>query len=170
MIKKAMAAGFLALLATAISVTTARADEATVDFSYQSDGNTFQWQLPASPTPSGVDVFGIGDVDFEIDNVAVSENGGTPDLENLVFFSLFSQGGFFNFTDIAAFGEQVYMGPETAPTFVPGTYSDLTDFGVNANGVPGTLQITVAPEPSSLLLLAIGVLGVVGLSKKKSVA
>jgi len=173
MIKKAIAAGFLALLATAIVVPTARADGATLDFTYQSDGNTFEWQLPASPVIAPADVDVLGAIDFEIDDVAVSENGGPSILETLIFISTVSLGGFYDASIPAAtYGAQVYRGAESAPTFVPGTY-DLTDYGItgyDSSGLPGTLEITATPEPSSLLLLAIGVLGVAGLSKKRAVA
>jgi hypothetical protein len=52
--------------------------------------------------------------------------------------------------------EQLYHGPESAPTFNPGPYS-LTDYAVNSNGLPGTLVVST-PEPSAIGLLSLGLL------------
>ncbi len=139
--------------------TIAKADGVD-DFNYQSDGNTFVWQLPASPVVDSENVYpGIG---FILNDVSVSENGGPVELGSFIFFSNACAGGFdLSFGDdlVANTGwVQIYSGPESNPTFTPGTYS-LTDDAINIDGLPGTLVIpgnTPVPEPSAFVLLSLG--------------
>ncbi len=158
----------LAILLAAGSASLAKADGVD-SFSYQANGSTFTWQLPNSPTPTGPDVYpGWG---FTLENIPVSVNGAAPVLGSFDFFSSTCSGGFDltigSNVPADAYGPALYTGPESAPTFLPGKFS-FTDYGSNNNGVPGTLAITNVPEPSSLGLLAIGLLifAVVFTSKK----
>ena len=159
----------LTILLAAASAPLAKADGVDT-FSYQAAGTTFTWQLPNSPTPTGPDVYpGWG---FTLENIPVSVNGAAPVLGSFDFFSNACSGGF----DLSigsnvpadAYGPMLYMGPESAPTFLPGKFS-FTDYGSSNNGVSGTLAITNVPEPSSLGLLAIGLLiFAVGFAGKKA--
>ena len=72
-------------------------------------------------------------------------------------------------------GSQLFSGSVTDPTFTPGTYTidnivDLTFDGGLSNG-DYTLAISngasVTPEPSSLLMLGTGVLGLAGMYRRK---
>ena len=53
-------------------------------------------------------------------------------------------------------GAQLYSGPESNPTLLPGTYNVNTEPG----GSLATLVLTLTPEPSSLLLLLTGLTAV----------
>ena len=70
----------------------------------------------------------------------------------------------------------VYSGSESNPTFIPGTYTEPTEDEVTENdpdnwalsqGKDLTLTITSAPEPSSMLLLGIGLLGPMGMGLRR---
>jgi hypothetical protein len=139
------------------------------NFTYQFGGNTFTWQLPASPNV-GSD-YTIGQ-DFYIPDVPFSENGVAEGTGTFVFYS--SQpaigGGLelynTNATLINAFGAQVYEGLESAPTFLSSTY-ELNNG--SATGSIGTLVIST-PEPGSLMLLSVAMLGLIVLACKKIIA
>ena len=156
---------------TLILATQAKADSID-DFTYQAGGNTYTWQLPSSPALSP-DSFLTGVV-FGITDIAYSENDIPQNPAALNFFSL-NLGGGLSLGDliqgifpISASDFQVYGGTEDAPTFLTGTFG-LTDYASDANGLPATLTITAVPEPSSLMLLATGMLALLGLALKKTV-
>ncbi len=118
------------------------------------------FNLPASPTVSASGSYG-----FSIDQVPIEENG--MDVSRQIFFFSQNLGGGLLISsgaagaDVNAFGTQLYSGANDSPTFSLGTFS-LAGFG--------TYTVTVkndAPEPSSVLLLAIGLLAVGGLSKHR---
>ena len=149
--------GLLMLLAL-LSANFAKADGID-QFTYTAGGNTFTWQLPASPSLPDDEVY--PGVAFTIPDVLVSVNGGTAELGSFDFYSTLCSGGFdLTFGDNVpanTIGQQLYTGWEGAPTFILGTFLE-TDYGLNDSGIPGTLVITNVPEPASLLLLALGAL------------
>jgi hypothetical protein len=150
------------------SATQAQAD--TIDnFTYQDAGNTFTWQLAASPTilPDN----SLPGLAFVITDVSYSENDIPQNPASLIFSSLPQGGGFFlfdTFQGILSYGSQIYSGPEDAPTFLEGTFS-LPDYfsSSDGSGIPATLTIKSVPEPSSLMLLGTGMLALLGLALKK---
>jgi hypothetical protein len=155
---------------TLILATQAKADSID-NFTYQAGGNTFTWQLPSSPTISP-DSFLPGLL-FGVTDVAYSENDIPQNPAVLSFLSLnfgggLSLGDLIQGTLIVASDFQIYCGSEDAPTFLTGTFG-LTDYASDGNGLPATLTITAVPEPSSLMLLATGMLALLGLALKKTV-
>jgi hypothetical protein len=157
MVRKILGICALAALSVLGSSVVAKADSLE-PFIYQSDGNTFVWQLPLSPTLDPGDVY--PDEGFILNNVMVSENGGVPVLGSFGFYNALCSGG-FDLTEGANFmigtgWVPLYTGPESNPTFIPGTYQ-LTDYGINEAGLPGTLVIGT-PEPSAFTLLIFGFL------------
>jgi hypothetical protein len=173
MIRKSLT---ICLAMAAFSLFAARAVHADDLFTYQVGSDTYTWILPASPTPDGYElnnIFSILDVSYTIDNTQYT--GGQVNFYN----AQPSAGGGFVLEEgggtvlLNTFGPQLYMGMENAPTF------DLGMFSLNNNSADGpldTLTIQTAPgtaatpEPSSLLLLAAGVLSFLGLAWKKRIA
>jgi hypothetical protein len=76
------------------------------------------------------------------------------------------------------FGSQAYTGLESAPTITPGIYPldptqsvfELDMYGDGATPLTGDLSIVATPEPSSLLFLATGLLGLGSLIRRKLLA
>jgi len=148
-----------------VSASRARADGGVDTFTYNFGGNTFSWQLPASPTIGAGDFFTSHY--FEIFDVPYTENGVAQAPAELIFFSAPAEGGGFEGALLDAFGMQLYSGTEEAPTFLPGTY-DLNNG--SSTGPLGTLVISTpipSPEPSSLMLIGSGLLSLFGLARKK---
>ena len=162
---------FLIAIIGVLSASGAKADDI---FTYQFGGDTFTWDLPASP-PIVVppDSFTAG-MFFELVGVPFSENGGPQTLGTLDFFQAPDNlGGFELFLDgnsnpiVNTVGAQLYTGGEGSPTFKLGTF-DLNDF---VTGAPaGTVKISSTPEPSSLPLLGTGALALLGFARKRIIA
>jgi hypothetical protein len=142
-------------------------------FSAPSETWAFSFQADNKPAVSDV---GMGGFDFAFSDFSYSLNGSpvaiTPTF--IRFFSGGNGGGFeicFNGTTVATcsddlgtgfFTTQMYSGPTSAPTLLPGPF-DLDEFGVVVNSIgfdlPNTIvQANEVPEPSTLLPLAAGLL------------
>jgi hypothetical protein len=157
MIRKLLGICTLAALSVLGSSAIAKADSME-PFTYQSNGNTFVWELPVSPTPDPGNVY--PSEGFLLNNVMVSENGAAPVLGSFGFYNVLCSGGFDLIEGdnllIATGFTPIYSGPESNPTFKSGTYH-LTDYAANTAGISGTLVVGT-PEPSALTLLIFGFL------------
>jgi|SRR5271156_5825346 len=118
---------------------------------------TFELSNNPFVDPGNVDP-GFG---FLVNPVDLTINGLASD-DILAFYASSGGGGLAAFDaswdpDFSLYGDKLYKGPEWNPKFGPsGDPISLTD----ENGVGYTLTVTTVatPEPSSLLLLAVGLL------------
>jgi PEP-CTERM motif len=169
MLRRTLIGCLLVAVCALISATRAKADDVDV-FTYDLAGNTFTWQLPVSPTIGSGDY--VAGLLFDISDVPFSENGVSQGTGFFDFYNVSDGGGFDlivgGVTILNEYGEQLYTGPESAPTFLYGTPIDLNDGG--PTGPMGSLATTPTPEPSSLLLLAGGLFSFLGLAWKRRIA
>lgn len=132
---------------------------------------TFSFVVPQSPTPTTTVSNG-----FTLDGVTASFVQGATHVDvlgTLWTFDASSSGG-FNFTGtglgviLNTFSPTIFMGPTTAPTFVPGSYTP------SASGGEGDIRsftiaatTTTAPEPTTTALLAGGLVLVGGAAARR---
>jgi len=165
MARRVLVAVFLLGILALANASRVQADGVQMDsFTYTYGGDTYTWELPASPTPDTVEP----DVYFIDDNVPVSVDDGASAPESLYFFTTDGLGG-FAIPDLSVFtyGAQVFsLGSSglSDPTFTPGTYTLDNDY---VGGPTGTLVIAAVPEPGTLLLLGVGMLGLAAGAKRK---
>jgi hypothetical protein len=139
---------------------------------------TWSFSFTADSNPAVLE-FGNGGFDFAFSNFTYSLNGSPVAIAPTAirFFTAANGGGFFICfvqpcgmgvfpNGLTAGGPQLYTGPNSAPTLLPGPFISLP-FAVAVNSIGyGEANITLqasVPEPSTLLMLAAGLLGFVGL-------
>jgi hypothetical protein len=151
---------------------------ATPTSAFSAPGETWSFSFTADSNPAVLE-FGNGGFDFAFSNFTYSLNGSPVAIAPTAirFFTAANGGGFFICfvqpcgmgvfpNGLTAGGPQLYTGPNSAPTLLPGPFISLP-FAVAVNSIGyGEANITLqasVPEPSTLLMLAAGLLGFVGL-------
>ena len=186
----------LLALSAALAPSTAHADTYQFTFNGVFQANccgstgvgptaTFDFQL------SGPPVFFLYDdqyPDYEYLDVLIKGLPGNPkyDLmagaysDPLVSYSSFTfanNGDVTDFLDISS-SIALYAGPDSDPVYIPGTYAASTELHDGHAVYDGTLTVadlsspgtTITPEPSTLTLLATGLIGIATLLRRRIAA
>lgn len=161
---------FLTLLLL-VPVFALSAHASDIQYSFTAFGTTATFTLPSNPTPDYVDP---GMNYFQIDNVSINLASMGTYTTDLAFFTDADGGGIGGGPNLEdqLLGPQLFSGSLTAPTLLTGAF-DLSGFITpDVDGpvaVSGTLYATVppVPEPSSIVLMLTGLLGVAGFAFRK---
>jgi hypothetical protein len=158
--------GMFVATALLLSAPQVRADGIdTFTLTESPDGvntTTLTWQLPASGIPD----VGLDGTGFYFLNVTTSEyfdgvletTDPSDTVAYLVGYGLFdSLGGIFG-------SAPPYSGSESAPVFIPGTYT-----GTDPDTAAASTLTISTPEPSALLMLCIGFLALAGVIALKKI-
>ncbi len=175
---KQIICGFLfCLLSTVCISTSARGDG--LNYSLTGGGNIVTFQLPSQmPTPTGCTlIFGCGG-SFGFIDLPVTLNGSALPNAEVDFSDIAYGGGMVIQTDgswlvnlvVEPDLAQLYTGSLTNPTMLTGNFSllNVSCPGCLPTELDGAFSLNVStPEPNSLLLLSISILGLAGLRLKK---
>ncbi len=160
--KKALLIASLTGITLLVSVGAANADTLQYMVSGQAGSATFYLQRNPMVTS-----FSSGDFYVTVNNGSLNLLGYSFSLPPYVLeFSNASTGGGFGFdlpngADFQLTGKQMFTGSDSAPTLSPGTFSLFNSWLGSV-----TVRVTGVPEPSTLLLLGFGLVGL-GLLRKR---
>jgi len=152
----------------------------TASSAFTGPGETWAFSFQADSNPTVLE-FGNGGFNFSFSNFSYSLNGSTVAITPsfIRFFSPGNGGGFEicfagttvqNCTDglgSTGFGPPMYTGTTSSPTLAPGTYGPYgLGFLVNSvaySQADTSVAANSVPEPSTLLMLAMGFLAFVSI-------
>ncbi len=170
-----------ALLYSAIVIALAACGSSafaeSIDYTLTSGSDTITFSLPQPPTAAACAFYG-GCATFN--GVAVDVDGTVYADAQVNFYLASEDGGITIFTDPTEaqmlvdndgnFAEQLFTGPVTDPTLV----APITSYVLNQESYGGpeyneqfSLTAEATPEPSSILLLGTGLLGLAALAHRK---
>jgi hypothetical protein len=162
----------LSLVAAIASTLTVKAD--TLDFTLTGGSDIYTFSLPSDPSPDST-VIGTS---FTLSGVLITQDPGTPTgiaFSTDVTFSETGHGGGLQFPlpsppplslDLDLTGPQLYTGSEISPMFSP-TSTPFTLEDGNSDTFTLDIAAETIPEPSSIALLATGLLTLSGTTRRR---
>ncbi len=170
----AMSAGLAKADSVDTSTTAAVVPSSEYDFSYVVGADTYTWSLPEPVMSTNV----LAGETFNVEGISYTLNNNMPAIGDLEFYSDEFQGG-FALASYPPASDQTYFidatgpalyepGTENSPVFNTGTFT-LDDSVADATGTLTISEVstTATPEPSTLLLTGLGIIGLFWVARQK---
>jgi hypothetical protein len=139
---------------------------------------SLQFVVPDIPTITGTNSTTLS-FDVPVEAFTYDLNGTVDDLvpqpTEITFYTADDGGGFAvafgSSTEFLFSSSQIFSGTTAAPAFSPGTFDDQSFLFLdqnNGDSNPATVTVAPTPEPSSILLLLAGLVGLCAFAARKS--